>query len=557
MNGQSSAPTSQSLPPLTQLIRPEQILKLSNFNENLRSRYVQGVTGLWEKIHASSEDSVEHQNARRKLAEVTKNIGENMKKAALQAGTNGGRPGSQGQSAQQDGRPQVQQPVQPMQQSRPEQPVFSQKVLESVRQLQLVVPPNIALQGQEHASTWLKEAKQRYATQAQRYESATNALQELGQTVTQRQREGRSFSEQELQQLNARKTQLQGMCSNAKEYIAKFKAQQDQLKQAQARGAQGPMTQANSVDIQDSSTGGIEGATNAPPNRQQSAPDHQGQAHTVSSALDAARQQAGSAGRTTLSPTDHQPSHQPASHDSEPAVKKEPQPSQPPLNLNTSTGPPMQQNNSPQVGQPTSQQASASQGPRPLLHREAMAQAAQSYSTQPNYQQSTPQSSTHGHPQISSRGDTQNNNVKMPIPKDLKVPPPQPVTMGPARPTLTGGPSNGAMGQLGQPAIQKHPGYVLEGEGERVLSKKKLHELVRQVTGGGEDDENDGLTPDVEEVSYLSFNSICHYKYVELTLNRTRPSSKSPTTSWTTSSSLPAASQSCGTRPSWKSVICK
>lgn len=68
--------------------------------------------------------------------------------------------------------------------------------------------------------------------------------------------------------------------------------------------------------------------------------------------------------------------------------------------------------------------------------------------------------------------------------------------MAPARPTLSGGPSHGAMGMMGQPAIQKHPGYVLEGEGQRVLSKKMLDILVRQVTGGGE---GEGLTPDAEE----------------------------------------------------------
>ena len=501
MNSQNNAQTTQALPPLTSLIKPEQISNLKNFNENVRAKYVQGVTGLWEKIHSCSEDSIEHQNAHRKLVEVTKSIGDHMRKAALVAGANGNRPPSQGQSVQQDGRPQAQQPVQPVQQPRPEQPQFSQKVLQSVQQLQLIVPPNA-----ENAQTWLREAKHRYASQAQRYETAQTSLQEIQQAIAQRQREGRSFSEQESQQLNAKRTHLQQAVNNAKEYVTKFKMQQDALKHAQARGATGPMSQANGVDIQDSNMGGMEGATGPQPMRPQSAPDHQGQAHTVSSALDAARQQAGSAGHTTMSPTDEQSSHPQAGHDPEPAVKKEPQSTQPSVSLNTSAGPPMQQNNSPQVGQPPSHQPPASQGPRPLTHNAALTQAAQSYSKQPNYQQSTPQSSTHGHPQIPNRGDPQNNNVKMPIPKDLKVPPPQPVTMGPARPTLTGGPSNGAMGQLGQPAIQKHPGYVLEGEGERVLSKKKLHELVRQVTGGSDDDENDGLTPDVEEVSILLFS---------------------------------------------------
>ena len=38
------------------------------------------------------------------------------------------------------------------------------------------------------------------------------------------------------------------------------------------------------------------------------------------------------------------------------------------------------------------------------------------------------------------------------------------------------------------------------GEGERVLSKKKLDELVRQVTGGNEGLGGEGLSAEVEEV---------------------------------------------------------
>jgi transcription initiation factor TFIID subunit 12 len=53
---------------------------------------------------------------------------------------------------------------------------------------------------------------------------------------------------------------------------------------------------------------------------------------------------------------------------------------------------------------------------------------------------------------------------------------------------------------MGQPALPRQPGYVLEGEGERVLSKKKLDELVRQVTGGGEGLGGEGLSAEVEEV---------------------------------------------------------
>ncbi|BAE63322.1 unnamed protein product [Aspergillus oryzae RIB40] len=145
------------------------------------------------------------------------------------------------------------------------------------------------------------------------------------------------------------------------------------------------------------------------------------------------------------------------------------------------------------------------QAPTPAPHTITSA-AAQNYTNNNannnmGQQQNMPQPATnsHAHPQgyIPNRAtDNTARNINMAIPKTLNVPPPEPVAMAPARPTLSGGPSHGAMGMMGQPAIQKHPGYVLEGEGQRVLSKKMLDILVRQVTGGGE---GEGLTPDAEE----------------------------------------------------------
>ena len=96
---------------------------------------------------------------------------------------------------------------------------------------------------------------------------------------------------------------------------------------------------------------------------------------------------------------------------------------------------------------------------------------------------------------------------KMPIPKQLpenatKIP--QGVSMGggvaPGRPTMGAG--NGvAGGPIGQPVIAKAPAFTFEAEGEHVLSKKKLDELVRQVCGGGPAGaDGNYLTPDVEEV---------------------------------------------------------
>jgi transcription initiation factor TFIID subunit 12 len=502
MNNPNSAQAAQSLPPLQALIKAEQIANIPNLNEETRTKYAQGITALWATIRTQPENSPERQNAHKKLAGVTTNLRDHMRKAAINASANAGRPANPGQPTQ-DGRAQGQQPIQPSQQPKPEQQQFSAKVAQSVAQLTLVVPPDIATQGQEKAQTWLREAKHRYAIYAQKYEYATNSLRAYMSMMAQRQREGRQTPAEEMQELQGKKAQWERDQAMAKEYVTKFKAQQDQFREQMAARDQRP----DGAITQDLNMGAMEGVTDLQSSKHQSLSEHQGH-KDVNSAIDAARQQAGSAGRNAMSPSNGQPSHPPASHASEPIIKKEPQPSQLPMEMNTS-GPPLH-HNSPQVGQSHPQTMPTSQGgPVALTHNAAM-RAAQSYSSQPNYQQPNSQPPPHGHPQLPRGGDPQNNNVKMPIPKDLKIPPLQPVSMGPARPTLTGGPSNGAIGQLGQPAIQKHPGYVLEGDGERVLSKKKLQELVKQVTGVGEGDDTEGLTPEVEEVSFslYSYNRI-------------------------------------------------
>lgn len=57
---------------------------------------------------------------------------------------------------------------------------------------------------------------------------------------------------------------------------------------------------------------------------------------------------------------------------------------------------------------------------------------------------------------------------------------------------------------MSQPGVQRAAQFTLEGEGDRVLSKRKLDELVRQVTGtvsssNNTDDDANVLAPDVEE----------------------------------------------------------
>ncbi|KAM0718147.1 hypothetical protein Q7P37_006479 [Cladosporium fusiforme] len=162
------------------------------------------------------------------------------------------------------------------------------------------------------------------------------------------------------------------------------------------------------------------------------------------------------------------------------------------------------------------------QRPQALTQRDAMAQAAQSYTQQQQNQQQNPavnqpqqpmqqphsnmpngmpfnqpQSAQQQHtPTSSFPGNQQLNSAqtKFPIPKDLRMDPrtQTPVQGPPSRPTMMG-----QGGMMNVPGVQKPAHFTLEGEGDHVLSKRKLDELVRQITGSTAP--QDGLSPEVEE----------------------------------------------------------
>jgi transcription initiation factor TFIID subunit 12 len=173
------------------------------------------------------------------------------------------------------------------------------------------------------------------------------------------------------------------------------------------------------------------------------------------------------------------------------------------------------QNNSPQSAVPQSaqsvgpQSATAGQIPRALTHQAALQTAARTYSSGQSAGTPNVMGHSHTHPSITRENPNVVTN-KMPIPKQLPeraAGPPGPVPMPQPRPTYSGGPSNAGSGVMAQPVLQKTPGYSMEGDGDRVLSKKKLDELVRQVTGGGEGlGGGENLTPEVEEVRICSLH---------------------------------------------------
>lgn len=239
-----------------------------------------------------------------------------------------------------------------------------------------------------------------------------------------------------------------------------------------------------------------------------------------------------------------QQQQQPQQQQQQAAIKVESgtqQPAQIPAPLNTalaagasgmqSAGTPTQNSArvlTPQSTTPTTSNSNV----RPLTHAAAVNLAGQRPSTVPGAAGNTPSSGPistpgvigaaqtghpHAHPSQQAQQQPQQQQAaaqstiqsKLPIPKHLPeraTAMPAPVTqiggIGSGRPTLSGG-SAIAGGVMNQPALLKAPAYTIEGEGERILNKKKLDELVRQVCGGtAEGQEGNMLTPEVEEVGF-------------------------------------------------------
>ena len=484
-------------PQLVGLIKPEQVPKLPHLNEQQKQTYMNGVGNLWSKIYSHAKDSSEYQDAKKKLTEVSVSMKNGMKKwqelqaqqQAHQAGQGNqapnNRPISQGHP---DPRQPAQQPHHAGLQPQPTQQ-FDPKVLEQVRNFPVAVPPQVAVQGPEKSQEYVKNVKLKYAQNLQSLETTTKSLNLLNHHWHQRQSNGRPVTSEEQLEYNHRKGRFEEGLRQCKEILVRIKKQQDDLKaQQQNQNPAGPAGSFGADGNRDSVQ--QPQVSQRPQSSQQHLPvDHQ--PYTVNSAVSAARIQATASAQVG----NQQPSQVPPSQTPDNTARTQVPTTQPHAAL---AGQQPQTNSSPQTSQPPNAQTI---GPQAPSQQGQAQQGAQPYS-QSNQQQATPRTANYPPSNVSAPSESQNNNnSKMPIPKNLQTQPPQAVQMGTARPTFSGGPSTGAAGPLGQPAIPKLPGYILEGEGERVLSKKKLEELVRQVTGGTEGEEGEGLTADVEEVS--------------------------------------------------------
>jgi transcription initiation factor TFIID subunit 12 len=460
-SGNTQASAQQQL---ASMIRPEQVKRLPHLNEEKKQQHEVFIQRQWDTILGSPQGSPEYQKALASLAQVSTSLMTGMKRFNAQ------RQQQQQQQQQQQGL--IAQQAGPSNEVEGNRPAglgiqanqISAQIQSKVNSYPFALPPTME-SGSAAAENWLREARNRLAQAMQRAEHAQKRKADIQRGAQARNQSGNPLTQQEQEGLNTKIMQCNKVLAESNSFMEKFKDQQNQFRMAAQQQRYETQTQANTVQTEN--TNQAEPSIPAGQSSQQGGP----QVHSISSAVSAARERATSAAATqadSMSPTNTQA-----------------QPSQ------TPSGP--QQQPPQQTPQSAMSQSQQNGGPPPFSTQSAFHQSAS------NYAQSQPQSATHAHPP-SNLGFTNPSKKEehRSIPKNLNVTAPRPVPMPPARPTLNGGPGVGMPGQMGEPAIPTMPGYVLEtSEDGRVLSKKKLNELAREVCGpGGEH----LLTPEAEEV---------------------------------------------------------
>lgn len=505
-NGAPGQQPAQGPPQGMVLFKPEMMRTLPpGFTAEERAKWETGLKALWLGMEQNPEDSPQYQEVKKKLQDFSRNLHHKlaiMRQQAASSGTNSN-------------------------QSRP-----SQKILDHVNGFPFTYPANIQ-PGTPNATKWIQEAKNRYLKGLVTMDSATTQLTHLDAMVKKRNDEGKPLNPGEQKDYESKKEMASKRHAEAKLFVDKFRNGQAQARQQMTAAANTAQAQVQ---------GGNENGNNAVRpqlNLNQPSNPQQQNTQTVNAAIEAARNQQMASrnpmqnnGQAPQSAVNNAPSHLPQ-HQGGPVQHIKQEAGVVP-HINTQMGRAMQSSviNSPQsgmTGTPNSampmqnpmssipvplsarsvpQSATSMQNPGsgiPLTHPQALQQAARTYSSgqttgTPNVMGQHP-----SHSQFAPSRETPNSMTnKMPIPKNL--PPgataqPQPVIMPPSRPTMSGGANGTGMGMMSQPVLQQTPGYKLDGDTERILNKKKLDELVRQVTGGGDGlGGGEVLSPDVEEV---------------------------------------------------------
>ncbi|KAH8175043.1 transcription initiation factor TFIID subunit A domain-containing protein [Sarocladium implicatum] len=404
------------------------------------------------------------------------------------------------------------------QQAKPQLP---QHILQHLAGVSLRAPPNIVKdKTPAEVQKWIDDAKERYGRALNQMEQSKKHLANLEKHVKDRTDGGNPLSDQEMANVNARKEQQRRLHGEAKTFVDNFR------KQLTGNPAPGTAAQRPAGQQQP-----VQQANNA-----------QNVTAPVNAAMEAAKQQQQQGARTTQVHPPQTPVHppqRPGPSIQQPANTQQQPKQELPQQATSMNGAQPVSAPAPQVRaatQPVPPTGPAAGQGRALTHSAALSLANSRASNTPGsaqaqgpqqqqQQQPQPQSGgagtpgsagpqvpnamaaqqghPHAHPGTQQQPTIQS---KMPIPKQLPeraMSVPQGVTVGggvaAGRPTMSQG-SGTLGGVMNQPAVARVQAYNHEAEGDHVLSKKKLDELVRQVCGGtAEGQEGNMLTPDVEE----------------------------------------------------------
>ena len=450
----------------TALIRAEQVRQLPHLKEEDKAKYQRFIENLYTSLRTNPSGTPEHQKTYNSLLQISQKLMTDMKRFREEQQLRAREAQANGPNA-----------------SLPQQTQFNQlypQVQAKVDNFKFAFPPRTD-PSSEGGITWLKEAKIRMGQALQKNEIGRQKSTELTKEFQERQASGNPLTTAEIDAYNAKQNQCKKYMDDSRKFINQFQQQQVEFRDAARQQALQRQQALPAID------GNIPGA---PPGHKamptQAASNTQGPtAHTISTAVSAARN-ANTAQQTAGSPINATGPSQPGS-----AVAGTPQQNQVPFGNATQQADVNGSGNT--GGQPQiSISRSGSQG-----GPGAPPTFGNMSNIQPNAHH-TPSSATHAHPPGYLGGAGAVKKDAFPIAKNLNhVQAPRPVGMPSSRPTLTGSSGHVVGGPLGQPALPKMPGYVLESsEDGRLLSRKKLDELVREITGI----DAEQLAPEVEEV---------------------------------------------------------
>ncbi|KAJ6441043.1 Histone-fold protein [Purpureocillium lavendulum] len=429
---------------------------------------------------------------------------------------------------------------------------FPDHILQHMNKLTIRTPMSLAGKSPPEIAKWTEEMRERYGRALWTMENAKGKIAGIDKHIKDRAASPNPLKEEDLRQLNQRKEQQVKLYGEALKWVENFRKSQEALQPNAQQGGQTGASGTAPVTSAQPGAGAPATPANAAPARPQ--PPNQGAAGTpVNAALEAAKNQQQMSAANRASPANGTPAPQQAQGQPRPTPPNAAQPTQPPPQaqpqaqkteqahpppVNTALASTMaaqaqaqaqasgaQQQGAARVQTPQSSTPVTAAGPtRALSHSAAMSLANQRAAgstpgsapvqgQQPGA--GTPTSGTgplnasavqqQGHPHAHPTQQT-GIQAKMPIPKQLPekaTAVPQGVSLGggvsAGRPTMSQG--TGTLGGvMNQPPVARIPAYNHDAEGDHVLSKKKLDELVRQVCGGtGEGQEGNLLAPDVEE----------------------------------------------------------